>query len=225
MLRALALLCVLALSTSVHAELPPGSYDKLRSGADEAVTIQVTKVTLGADGTVGLKAKVLGVERSKGGLKKGDTISITYKGGERKEAGTTPVPLLEQDGVYPAFLNKKGDEFEPAAHGWSFKMTQEAKGCDHQAEKIGKAVQVVDELLKVNPSDPKADELKRAVIGIGTADDGMYRWVTARLNSQQKLLEGEKDNKSAYLTPAEVKDLNARIKFLAQVEIEIHAPK
>lgn len=125
-MRAIALLCLLSLSTTVHAELPPGSYNKLRAEAEEAVIIQVKGVQIalmGGDKSVTVEGKVLAVERSKNGVKKGDTVIITYTILDKPVVGPLPVPLLEKDDVYPAFLNKNDKNYEPAAYGWSFKMT------------------------------------------------------------------------------------------------------
>jgi len=75
--RIVALCCWFMVTASAHAELPPGSYDNLRAKADEAVTMQVSSVTVNGRGTykdISITAKVLGVERSKAGLKKGEGI-------------------------------------------------------------------------------------------------------------------------------------------------------
>jgi hypothetical protein len=125
----LAVLSVLCFTSMAHAALPPGSYDKLRIEAQEAVTIVVQSakvVEAGNSKHVTIEAKVLGVERSKAGLKKGDKITIKYSVPSVAMPGPVPTPILEADGFYPAFLNKSGSDYVPAAHGWSFKMTPEA---------------------------------------------------------------------------------------------------
>lgn len=116
----------------VRAELPPGSYDNLRLNAPEALVIEVMNVgrkLSTQNGTaVIVQAKVLTVERSKTGLKKGDLISIHYTRMEQSGVvGPRQVPLLEKGGIYPAFLQKgtKGKIYAPAAYGDSFKMTPE----------------------------------------------------------------------------------------------------
>lgn len=127
-MRCLAVLVVLFTASWACAELPPGSYNKLRADADEAIIIHVTDVKIalmGGDQSVTVEAKVLAVERSKNGLKKGDTITIVYTILGKPVVGPLPVPLLEKGEDYPAFLNKKGQIYEPAAYGWSFKMTLE----------------------------------------------------------------------------------------------------
>ena len=96
---------------SVRAELPPSAYNKLRIDAEEAVTIEVTGVQIalmGGDKNVTVEAKVLGVERSKNGLKKGDSVTFRYDIPAKPPIGPAPPPLLEKVSVYPAFLNKKG---------------------------------------------------------------------------------------------------------------------
>lgn len=129
-LLALGLFLTLTLSlvAAASAELPPGSYDKLRKEAQEALIIEVTDVTttLVAGGTnqVIVKAKVLAVERSTAGLKKGDSIRIQYET-HPPMPGPKPIPLLKAEEILPAFLNAKGRAYEPAAHGWSFVMTPE----------------------------------------------------------------------------------------------------
>jgi hypothetical protein len=130
--KCLVLAALVGLATVGRAELPPGSYDKLKVDADSAATILVNSVKTAQanDGkNVTIEAKVLGVERSKSGLKKGEFITITYfvRDPGKPFAGPRPIPLLEKDTVYPAFLVPGSNQrtFEPAAHGESFKMTPE----------------------------------------------------------------------------------------------------
>jgi hypothetical protein len=113
-------------------ELPPGSFDKLKIGAEEALVIQITsvKTTPAATGKdVTLEAKVLGIERSKSGQKKDDVITIQYFAQDPNVPipGPRIIPVLAKDEVYPGFLNKKRSAkvFEPAAYGESFHMTPE----------------------------------------------------------------------------------------------------
>ncbi|HEY1188048.1 MAG TPA: hypothetical protein VGE74_10350 [Gemmata sp.] len=219
----LAVAGVLFVTAFTQAVPPPGTYDKLRAGAEEAVTIQVVTVVSGANGDVGVQAKVLGVERSKSGLKKGDTVSIKYTVPAKGTVGPTPVPVLEKDEVYPAFLNKKGDEFAPAAYGSSFKMTPEAVAAGPKAEKFGNAVLKVEELMALDVADPKMAKVREDVIGIGQGGDEMYRWVQSRLFDQVSLLKSWiRDTRPG---PDEVKKARAKIEFLLQVTIEIDAPK
>jgi hypothetical protein len=126
------LAALVGIGTAVRAELPPGSYDSLRVSAPEAVVIEVVAVTRrpGTQGatTVTLQAKVLTVERSNTGLKKGDVVSIRYlQIAQNGFVGPRPVPLLEKGAVYPAFLRKEPQSkmYEPAAYGESFRLTPE----------------------------------------------------------------------------------------------------
>jgi transketolase C-terminal domain/subunit len=64
-----------------QAEIPPGSYDKLRIGAEEALIIKVVTVNRMLSGNreftlISVKAKVVAVQRSKKGIKPGTEISI-----------------------------------------------------------------------------------------------------------------------------------------------------
>lgn len=127
-MRFLSLLAVFAFSGATQAALPPGAYDKLRIAAEEAITIEVSGVKVvhaGNQDDVTVDAKVIGLERTKNGLHRGDAIIIKYAIATPPIPGPVPVPVIEKNIVYPAFLNKKGTDFEPAAYGWSFKMTPE----------------------------------------------------------------------------------------------------
>lgn len=221
--RITTVLVVLTFSTLAHAEPPPGTYDRLRTSAEEAVTIQVTSVKETADekaNEVIVEAKVLGVERSKSGLKKGDAVTITYSIPKVLKPGPTLVPILDKESVYPAFLNKQGKVFSPAAAGSSFQMTPEPAETDREALRIGRAVLKVEEFLKAQTTD--AEKLKKDVVGIGH-DVDMESWVLARLASEVRSLQawvrdtrpvGEKE-----------KELKAKIKLLEQTIVEIIAPK
>lgn len=135
--RLLAVVLVAFMATLVHqaarAELPPGSYDKLRAEAPEALVIEVSSVEKQeiepGKIAVTVEASVLAVERSKDGVKKGDKITIKYTHIDttviKNWAGPRPIPILAKGGVYPAFLKKDGKVFTPVAHGESFRMTPE----------------------------------------------------------------------------------------------------
>jgi hypothetical protein len=71
----------LSLSPPALAEIPPGSYDKLRVGAEEVLIINVisvdTTLTSNREFTaVSVKARVVAVQRSKKGIKPDTEISI-----------------------------------------------------------------------------------------------------------------------------------------------------
>ena len=116
--------------TEVRAELPPGSYEKLRAEAQEAITGKVlsveTKELEPGRTEVVAEIKVTGVERSKVGLKKGDVVTVKYVHIDPAKlpgfAGPRPIPILKNGKIYPAFLNKVEGEasYEPAAYGASF---------------------------------------------------------------------------------------------------------
>jgi hypothetical protein len=102
---------VLILFASVgHAELPPGSYDKLRMEAPDAVTIQVAGVkeaTVGGEKQVTVEAKVLGVERSKSGLKVGDAVTIRYGIPLISLPGPRPIPFWPRKQSTPRSSKKR----------------------------------------------------------------------------------------------------------------------
>jgi hypothetical protein len=122
------------LLSTAWAELPPGSYDKLRAEAEDAIIIEVSSVTAKAINAgwteVVVTAKVLSIERSARALKKGATVTIRYESRDPakvKIPGPRPIPVLKPGEICPAFLNRnvgRGD-FEPAAYGLSFVMTPE----------------------------------------------------------------------------------------------------
>lgn len=222
-MRFLTILAALTVPTFAHAEPPPGTYDRLRANAEEAVTIQVTsaKASAGENAKeVIVEAKVLGVERTKSGLKKGDSVIITYSVPTVLKPGPTLVPILDKEGVYPAFLNKQGKVFSPAAAGSSFQMTPEPAETDREAQRVGRAVLKVEEFLKAQTTD--AEKLKKDVVSIGH-DVDMESWVRARLADEVRSLQawvrdtrpvGEKE-----------KELKTKIKLLEQTIVEIIAPK
>jgi hypothetical protein len=128
MIARIAFLVVLAVTISVNAELPPGSYDKLRAEAEEVLVIQVTKVVVVMNANqkdVTVEAKVLGVEKSSSGLIKAETIKIKYSIQLGSFAGPQQAKVLEAESVVPAFLKKSGATYGLAAFGKSFTMTPE----------------------------------------------------------------------------------------------------
>jgi len=216
-------LCVAAIVHVAHAEPPPGTYDRLRVEAEDAVTFQVTSVKEAAGEKakeVTVEAKVLGVERSKAGLKKGDAVTITYSVPTILRPGPTPVPVLDRDGVYPAFLNKRGKTFAPAAAGSSFRMTPEPPESDREAYRLGRAVVTVEQFLKANPAD--AAKLKGGVVGVGQGVD-VERWVRARLADEVRVIQAWiRDTRPE---PEKAKELNAKIELIQKAIVEIDAPR
>ena len=135
-LRSALFVLAIALLTSpkAGAELPPGSYDKLRSESQEAVIFEAVKVTSSTSGfetRVTVEGKLLAVERSKAKLKPGERITIEYTTVDVRKArgfaGPRQAAVLKQGTVYPAFLNKHDNQraFSLAAYGASFEMTPE----------------------------------------------------------------------------------------------------
>jgi hypothetical protein len=115
-----------------QAEIPPGSYDKLRIGAEEALIIKVIKVNKKLSSNrevtlISVKAMVVAVQRSKKGIKPGREISIVYESQNPNSTMTGPrrIGVLEEGAYYPAFLNISDNQktYRPAAYGESFKMT------------------------------------------------------------------------------------------------------
>lgn len=117
-----------------QAEIPPGSYDKLRVSAEEALIIKVITVDRRLTGNreftaFFVTAQVVAVQRSKKGIKRGSTINIAYESRHpsSKIAGPRRIAVLAAGEYYPAFLNISDDQktYSPAAYGESFRMTPE----------------------------------------------------------------------------------------------------
>jgi|SRR5581483_2204756 len=125
----LALICWFVTVPSGRAELPPDVYDKLQREAPELLTIEVLAVKTEAKAfkdtvyvNVTAEARVRKVQRSKSQLQEGAVISIAYVHRQRKVPvdGPSEIPILAKGKVYPAYLEKKRDGYEPAARGHSF---------------------------------------------------------------------------------------------------------
>jgi len=117
------------LSIKLLAELPPYVYEELQKSAPESLVIKVHHVkinsSISTDIKVDLVAEVLSVRRSNSGLKKGDRITIVYRTFISRPGGwvgPSPIPVLEKNKVYRAFLKKRkeGNLYLPAAKGKSF---------------------------------------------------------------------------------------------------------
>jgi hypothetical protein len=128
--RVACVLClVLGCTIAAFAALPPSALDQLRITAEEAIIIEVTRVTTDKPGPdrqrVRVRAKVLAAERSNAKLAKGDVIDIEYTRFLERIAGPGFPDVLAEDAIVPAFLDRMrdGKTFEPAAHGHSFVMT------------------------------------------------------------------------------------------------------
>jgi len=145
-MTALAVLAA-ALGAAAGRAVPPESLvAKWQQKADEALKIKVTSVkatrvksTVGKDGAftltddVEVTAEVVGVTRSKSGVKKGDTIKISYSIGrgpfrtvngqlkDMRPPGDPEPPLLKKGQEKPAYLTRsKSGTFYLAVGGDSF---------------------------------------------------------------------------------------------------------
>jgi hypothetical protein len=131
-LKAVLLAALLALfGTASFAELPPYVYKERQQQAPESLIIKVLSVKMretdeprGKSIDVNVEAQVEQVNRTKTGLKAGDSIRINYVHSQHKVplAGPSEVPIVRQGHVYPAYLMKeeKGKQYAPAAGGYSF---------------------------------------------------------------------------------------------------------
>jgi hypothetical protein len=116
----------------VRAELPPGAYEELLKNAEEVLDVQITKVTpnseAGADELQFVcDAKVLKVDRSKTGVKAGDSIQfetyyVTEATRRRGWAGPKVPPKISVGQTWRISLNAReaGKPFVLAAYGRSF---------------------------------------------------------------------------------------------------------
>ncbi len=125
----IALVSLTFLATA-QAELPPGSYDKLKAGAQEKLKVKIIGVDQPGKGPklkVIFSAEVLAVERSATGLKPGDKITIQSYRWTKSYAGPKNPPVLPKGWVGVAYLNKAkgkaqgpGPTYKLAAYGESF---------------------------------------------------------------------------------------------------------
>ena len=113
----------------LFAELPPYVYEELQKKAPESLLMKVDDVAIKpsvfAYTRVNVVAHVLAVSRSNSRLKKNDKITIiytTFTSRPKGWVGPSPVPILEKDKTYRAFLTKseEGNIYVPAAKGQSF---------------------------------------------------------------------------------------------------------
>jgi len=121
-------LLMITFLVSAYAEIQPKYYKQYQEQAPEYVTIKVISVSrdwkiFSSRRTVTVEARVITVQRTRSGLKENDTITIRYIHftPSRGWVGPRPIPLLEEEKTYPAFLKKSGEKhYEPAARGYSF---------------------------------------------------------------------------------------------------------
>jgi hypothetical protein len=131
-------IAVTVLGGSVHAELPPGAYAKLKKEAKEVLQLQVVKIQkVRQDESVQYftcDAKVVAVERSAAGYKKGDAIQLeTYYVYDRSRGFTGPLspPRLPVGWRGRVYLNPPEDDDSEvltlAAYGQSFEKLQQRR--------------------------------------------------------------------------------------------------
>ena len=221
--RLLSVFATLSFAALAFADGPEAKFDQHRAEAEVIVMIQVISVkeeVHGASKDVTITAKVLGVEKSAFGTKKGEEITIFYTDSVKPGA----FPKLEKDEVYPAFLKRNGKVYEPAAWVASFRMKPEGnKATQSTAEKLGTAMITVETFLKALPTDPKRDDLQKAVIEIGQS--GGYVRVQARLGWECTFLEGHKAELGGSLTKEQAKEMDDQIAYLKRTLFIIDAPK
>lgn len=137
-LNALMAYVLLAFAPIVLGAAPKSTIEKLQHQAPEAIEVVVTKVGMACKigGKLGgiqytVTAKVVGVTRSKGGLKKGDTVTIFYQHPTERAVGDYP-SVVEKEGRYRAFLKRSKDSSEkrvlyaPAAMSGTFIVVKKA---------------------------------------------------------------------------------------------------
>jgi len=128
-------LAVMVLGGTAHAELPPGAYKKLKGEAKEVLHLQVVKVEkVRQDESVQYftcDARVIAVERSAAGHKKGDVIQFeTYYVYDRSGgfAGPQSPPRIPADWKGRVYLNPPVEDdskvLSLAAYGQSFEKQQ-----------------------------------------------------------------------------------------------------
>jgi hypothetical protein len=131
-------LTVMGLAGSVHAELPPGAYKKMKEEAKEVLQLQVVKIRkVRQDESVQYficDARVVAVERSAAGHKKGDAIQFeTYYVYDRSGgfAGPQSPPRLNVDWYGRVYLNPPVDDdsevLSLAAYGQSFEELRKTR--------------------------------------------------------------------------------------------------
>ncbi len=148
---AAVILLATGLPLAIRAELPPDAYERMQADADEAIEVEITSVRTKAGGAeysqVTTEAKVLGVQRSKSGLKKDESIVIEYDifdVAKKKPgwAGPSSPTLVKKSGSYMAFLKAtKGKPYAIAAMGRSFLAITVVKF----AQSNGKVLSVADD--------------------------------------------------------------------------------
>jgi membrane-associated protease RseP (regulator of RpoE activity) len=133
----------------LRAELPPGAYEELLKDAQEVLDVQITKVTPAGDLSPGepqfaCSAKVLRVDRSKSGVKVGDSIQfksyyVTEATRRSGWAGPQVPPRLAVGQSWRVSLNadKAGEPFRLAAFGRSFQPLASKPAPNDSPDRLG----------------------------------------------------------------------------------------
>lgn len=114
---------------NVQAELPPSAYKERQDKAPEFLVIKVrsvskreTKEENWKQTDLTVQAEVQKVHRSATKLTPGAIIQIRYsqRNNSQPIAGPSEVPTLKEGQVCPAYLSGDGEDYSPAAGGYSF---------------------------------------------------------------------------------------------------------
>jgi len=127
-MRKIVIVAFITAAIFVGAELPPNYYEEMKQKAPEHLKIVVEASSDRLSGVnekrYTIRAKVLEVLRSDTGLKKNDTITISYRRIFKHPVGwvgpSDPI-VLEERGVYDVYLRRYAEVYSSAARGWSFR--------------------------------------------------------------------------------------------------------
>lgn len=128
-----AVILLLSFALFAQAELPPWAYKERQDKAPEALVIKVRSVKTRevkqpkvTRTELTIEAEIQKVERSATKLTPGSVIRIYYERNEYAQpiAGPSEVPVLKEGQVYPAYLERVGFIYAPAAGGYSFETVR-----------------------------------------------------------------------------------------------------
>ena len=125
------------LKQSAFAEISPAAYKEMRDASPEIIEMKVDKVLMKRVKNktfITIKAIVLGIKKTKVGLKKGQSIDILYSRTKHddKWIGPMPIPILAKGKNYVAHLSsvkqkKNKRHYVPFAMGHSFDLIKNKK--------------------------------------------------------------------------------------------------
>jgi hypothetical protein len=148
-LRPVLVVCSILVPAILRAELPPGAYEELLKDAEEVLDVQITKVASAGDLSPGepqflCSAKVLRVDRSKSGVKAGDSIQfksyyVTEATRRSGWAGPQVPPRLAGGQSWKISLNagEAGEPFRLAAFGRSFQPLGSKPAPNDSPDRLG----------------------------------------------------------------------------------------